>query len=182
MPKRKLPPNEEVVQMYDSGMSCGEIAEKCDVASVTVDSLLRRIGHKMRSAAEAAKVRSERGRCNTAKYWLGKTQPPEMVEKRINKIRGENHYLWKGGDSRRDYRGKVKKVACEKCGARLNLGIHHKNNDHYDDSPENLAVLCVSCHMSIHKTAYWKAYRNGEPTPKSNGPVGWVREGGEATR
>jgi transposase-like protein len=49
MPKRKLPPNNEVIEMYDSGMSCGEIAEKCGVVYDTVYSLLKRIGHKTRN-------------------------------------------------------------------------------------------------------------------------------------
>jgi len=179
MPKRKLPPNEEVVAMYRSGMSCGEIAEKCNVAPVTVTSLLRRIGEPRRSAAEAAQVRNERGRTKKVRYWQGKKQSPEMVEKRVSKIRGEKHYMWKGGKSRRAYRGIIEKEACEECTSRQNLGIHHRDFDHYNDEPENLQVLCVSCHMSLHKQAYWDAIHDGRTPPVSNGPIGWERNGGE---
>ena len=162
--------------MYRSGMSTGEIAERCGVKPVTVYSLLSRIGEPMRSVSEAARIRGERGRSNPSRYWLGKTQPPEMVERRVSKIRGENHYLWKGGDSLRPYRGKVKKESCETCGSRLNLGIHHRDFDHFNNAEENLSVLCVSCHMALHKQAYWDAIHSGQAPPKSNGPVGWNRK------
>jgi hypothetical protein len=175
MPNRKLPPNKELIEMYDLGMSCGEIAEKCNVKPVTVNSLFRRIGFKLRDAEEYNRLRSKRGRFRPAKYWQGKKQPPEMVEKRVAPIRGENHYLWKGGESLRPYRGKLIKEKCSNCGSKLNLCIHHKNLDHYDDRTDNLQVLCVSCHMSIHKKAYWDAYHKGDKLPKSNSPIGWKR-------
>ena len=178
MPPRKMPPDEQVIEMYDSGMSCGEIAEKFDVSPITVNSLLRRAGHPRRSAREAGAIAKDRGRITPTRYWLGKEQPREMVEKRISKIRGENHWAWKGGDSMRPYRGIIDKVECANCGAADNLGIHHINLDHFDNNPENLQVLCVSCHMSLHKQAYWDAFHAGEDTPKSNGPIGWKREGG----
>lgn len=175
MPKRELPPNEKVIELYESGMSSGEIAEKYGVKPVTVISLLRRIGHPRRSIGEATRLAEKKGRRRRVRYWLGKKQPPEMVEKRTSKIRGSNHYLWKGGRHRRGYRGMVEKVECAECGARINLGVHHKNFDHYDNDPENLQVLCVSCHMSVHKQAYWDAIHEGREPPKSNGPVGWQR-------
>lgn len=176
MPKRKLPPNEQVIAMYDSGMSAGEIADMHGVARVTVSSLLARIGHKGRSMAEAAKIRAERGRWKPPASWKGKKQPADMVERRVEKIRGEKHWMWKGGASRRQYRDEIEKVECAKCGARENLSIHHINLDHYDNRPENLQVLCVSCHMSLHKQAYWDAIHAGQTPPKSNAPIGWSRD------
>jgi hypothetical protein len=179
MPKRKLPPNQDVIDMYDSGMSTGEIAEKCGVQPITVSCLLRRLGHKQRSAKEAAKVCAERGRTKKTSYWLGKTQPPAMVEKRVAAIRGDKHWLWKGGKDRRGYRRKVSKEQCELCGTCENLGIHHRDFDHYHDDPDNLQVLCVSCHMSLHKQAYWNAVHSGQMPPVGNAPIGWRREGKE---
>lgn len=176
MPKRKLPPNEQVLEMYYSGMSCGEIADKCGVAPVTVRSLLARIGYQARSMAEAAKVRAERGRWKPSASWKGKKVPRELVERRSEKVRGEKHYLWKGGLSRRPYRNVIEKIECDKCGVRENLSIHHINLDHYDNRPENLQVLCVSCHMSVHKQAYWDAIHAGKEPPKSNAPIGWNRD------
>lgn len=182
MPKRKLPPNDAVVRMYESGMSSGEIAEECGVQPITVLSLLARIGVPRRSAQEAAILRQEKGRGHPARYWLGKKQPREMVERRAASVTGEKHWLWKGGHSRRRYRGKVYKEKCDLCGSKLNLGIHHRDLDHYNNAPENLEVLCVSCHMSLHKQLYWDAIHAGKEPPKSNGPIGWERtEKGGAT-
>lgn len=175
MPKRKLPANETVIAMYRSGMSGGEIAEECNVAPVTVVSLLKRIGEPRRDTQLAAVLRTERGRSCIVRFWTGKRQSKEHVERRISKIRGKQHYLWKDGASRRAYRGLIPKDRCARCAATEQLGIHHKDLDHYNDQPGNLEVLCTSCHMSLHKTMYWEAMRKGIATPKGNGPVGWIR-------
>jgi len=180
MPNRKLPPNEEVVKMYRSGMSSGEIAEKCGVKPVTVLSLLARIGEPRRSTQEASNIKYQRGRGNAPSYWQDKKQPPEMVERRVSKIRGSAHYMWKGGKHRRPYRDVVEKHECENCQSTENLGIHHRNFDHYDNREENLQVLCVSCHMSLHKQAYWDAVHAGKKPVKGNGPIGWERSDGGA--
>ena len=182
MPKRKLPKNEIIAELYDSGMSTGEIAELFGVVPCAVCGLLKRMGHKMRSAKEAAAITRSSGRLKTTRYWLGKKQPPEMVEKRASKIRGEAHYLWKGGKDPRRYRSVVEKTSCAKCGTTSNLGIHHVDLDHFNNSPDNLEVLCVSCHMALHKKAYWDAYHAGDAAPKSNGPVGWRHADKDASR
>lgn len=176
MPSRKLPPNPELVAMYEAGMSSGQIAEVCGVKPSTVINMLVRLGVPRRGAGEADRLARQTNRKKPTNYWAGKKQPAEMVEKRISKIRGENHWLWKGGEARRPYRDLIEKESCESCGTTECLGIHHKNEDHYDNRPENLQVLCNSCHMSLHKTAYWEAVREGRETPKSNGPVGWKRK------
>lgn len=129
----------------------------------------------MRSGSEAQQVALAHGK-KIAKPWLGKKQPDWMIEKRVSKIRGENHYLWKGGKERRLYRSIVSKEKCEMCGSKLNLGIHHVNFDHYDNNPGNLQVLCLHCHLSLHKTEYWKAKREGRTPPCSTAPYHWRKE------
>ena len=88
---------------------------------------------------------------------------------------GEANGRFKDGSQSRMYRVLVEKDECKQCGAKTSLCIHHKNDDHYDNRIENLEVLCNSCHLSHHKTLYWKAHREGKQTPKSNGPMGWER-------
>ena len=175
MPVKTLLPEPKIITSYLSGESSGEIAEKYKVRPLVIIRLLRRNNIPRRLPKEAAKIRTESGRANPAAYWTGKKQPKAMIESRTSKIRGEQHYLWKGGKSKRDYRKLRQKVKCENCGSRLNLGIHHKNLDHYDNEANNLQVLCVGCHMSLHKKLYWDAKRNGKPIPKSNSIVGWRR-------
>lgn len=176
MPSRKLPPNEEVVALYRSGLSTGEIAERFGVAPITVISLFRRIGEPRRSLKEAAQQAVRNGRYHGNTFWVGKTQPPDMVEKRVSKIRGDKHWNWKGGGDTRAYRKKVKKEACARCGTTERLAIHHEDHDHFNDEVTNLTVLCVSCHASVHKKAYWDAIHAGEQPKRGNAPIGWGRE------
>lgn len=89
---------------------------------------------------------------------------------------GVTHYLYKDGSHNRLYRTLISKDKCHRCGTLHQLGIHHKNDDHYDNRVENLEVLCHPCHMSITKKAWWDAKKAGLPTPKGNGPVGWRRK------
>lgn len=42
------------------------------------------------------------------------------------------------------------KTACECCGRKDRLAIHHINEDWQDESPENLQTLCVNCHQQWH--------------------------------
>ena len=51
----------------------------------------------------------------------------------------------------------IKEEKCEKCGCtewlgeKIPLELHHKNMNHYDNSLENLQILCPNCHALIHK-------------------------------
>lgn len=61
----------------------------------------------------------------------------------------------KGGKSRKAYHArarKFRKQACECCGAKLRLHVHHINEDWTNNSPENLQTLCVFCHQFWHAT------------------------------
>lgn len=177
MPPRKVPPNKVLIEMYERPMSATEIAIELDLNPNTVAAALQRIpGFKKRSNSEAQKVSFQHGK-KAPNCWLGKKQPPEMVEKRISKIRGENHYLWKGGSSAREYRKIVNKEKCENCESKLNLCVHHIDFDHYNNNPDNLSVLCVHCHLSLHKTQYWDSIRKGVEPLKSTAKCNWQKGG-----
>lgn len=88
---------------------------------------------------------------------------------------GKRNGRYRDGSQSRLYRVMVVKDKCSKCPATTDLGIHHKNDDHYDNRLENLEVLCNSCHMRETKRKWWAAKKAGKPLPKSNGPVGWSR-------
>ena len=96
------------------------------------------------------------------------------IESRGKGRKGPSHHSYKDGRGNRDYRGMVEKICCEQCQKMDNLAIHHRNFDHYDNGPENLQVLCVSCHSSVHKQAWWDAKKSGQEY-QSNAPVGWER-------
>jgi hypothetical protein len=42
------------------------------------------------------------------------------------------------------------KPTCEMCGGTSRLGLHHKDRDRTNNSPENLQTLCPSCHTRLH--------------------------------
>lgn len=97
-----------------------------------------------------------------------RTQTKEEIEKRISKIRKENHYNWQGGISKNPYdqnwtpayRRAVRKrdnQVCMLCGIhreKLNqaLCVHHINHNKKMSFEENGISLCQHCHIGIvHK-------------------------------
>lgn len=176
MPARKVLPDLEIAALYRSGLSADEIAERFSVSPPTILRRLRAAGVERRAASEAAAVRVRNGRAVLTRYWTGKQRSAESRSKQAETIRGDGNHRWKGGVSDpREYRKVVAKDRCARCGTTRRLGIHHLNDDHYDNAPENLVVLCVSCHSSVHKQAYWDAVKSGQEPPRSNAPIGWGR-------
>ena len=131
--------------MYRDGSSLKAIAEKTGLPLGIIRGVFKRATLQLRSLSEAGRLSYEMGR----------------------------HPRWKGGVWRRQYKYTVKREACGLCQGRLNLVVHHQNFDHYDNQPQNVQVLCVSCHKSLHSRMYWEAKKKGEIPLKSNCPVGW---------
>ena len=175
MPKRICPPNKTITDLYDSGMSPAEIGKHLGICKNTICSRLRNCGHKLRSISESKKLGFERGTSKKSTYWSGKKQPKEMIAKRVAKMTGKGNHRYIDGSQQRGYRNVIDKKVCVKCGIKKSLCIHHIDFDHYNNNPDNLEVLCVSCHMSLHKQMYWDAIKAGETPPKSNGIVGWTK-------
>ena len=40
---------------------------------------------------------------------------------------------------------------CERCGSAENIDVHHKDGNYNNNIPENLVVLCRSCHIKEHR-------------------------------
>jgi hypothetical protein len=63
---------------------------------------------------------------------------------------------WKGDEAKpttariRSHRRFANDI-CSQCGATDHIQRHHKNHDLYDNSPENIAVLCAACHGREHR-------------------------------
>lgn len=43
-----------------------------------------------------------------------------------------------------------KEYKCERCGSIINVDVHHKDGNHNNNTPNNLELLCRSCHMKEH--------------------------------
>lgn len=54
------------------------------------------------------------------------------------------------GQSSIRYRKMVALVACTKCGSTKNLGRHHMDGNHANNTIKNLEVLCATCHAKHH--------------------------------
>jgi Zn finger protein HypA/HybF involved in hydrogenase expression len=74
---------------------------------------------------------------------------------------GEKNPAFKGGTSRSTMRRRTKEALiyverdlflCERCGLRKNTELprHHKDRDKTNNSPDNIEVLCPTCHSKEH--------------------------------
>jgi len=54
--------------------------------------------------------------------------------------------------------------ACQICGSKENLEMHHFNGDHSDNSDKNTILVCRKCHHSkMHDTKIFSRFKNGYP-------------------
>lgn len=119
-----------------------EIAKIYSCSWGTIRNHMLKYGLSPRSKSEAFAIRN---------------QLPHKSRARIGASNGNyRHGLYV---QERIYRKMLAKESCAWCGSREYLDIHHKNHDHYDNHPENLEVVCHSCHASYHKSLYWKRQR-----------------------
>ena len=175
MPTRKPVTADQVVRLFDAEMSPPDIAKTLEVSLATVRRRLKEAGRPPgRTPTEAAALRTAQGKSRTwGDHWRGKRRPLELVEKTVQGITGSVNGRWKHGRCSRAYRKAVAKERCSECGRKDSLAIHHRDFDHYNNAEENLEVLCVSCHLGLHKREYWRAKREGREPQRSNGPCHW---------
>lgn len=62
----------------------------------------------------------------------------------------KQHGNYKNGSGIHPYLKTTPRVICERCGVRSNLHTHHRDGDHWNNDPGNLAVLCYRCHPKTH--------------------------------
>jgi len=71
-----------------------------------------------------------------------------------NGIEGNKNPRWKGGKSDGYISKKAKELSihskCENCSSKKNIDRHHKDRNKFNNVPENIQVLCRSCHKFLH--------------------------------
>ena len=72
---------------------------------------------------------------------------------------GQQNGRFKDGTQSTLYRKMVKKDHCASCETTDDLCVHHKDEDHLNNDPTNLEVLCMACHSRMHKQAWWDSRR-----------------------
>ena len=188
------PEQEKLVTLYQTGKSCRAVGDELGMSPQSVSETLKRLGVKARPKRDRTLWDSRKeeiehlyyvenmSQRQIAEYFNSHEALVGRVMKRLGiqrlstgRRKGKSHHNFKHGKESRLYRTVITKDKCRNCGATENLGIHHKNDDHYDNRLENLEVLCNSCHMSETKRKWWAAKKAGLPLPKSNAPTGWTK-------
>lgn len=194
MPPKKRPPKEMLEELYlQQQLPMLEIAKRLNVYYSTIDRWLRRYQIPKRPYQTPDVWNSRKDEivylyhiCNLsqdqiAEYYGTQQNQIYRVMKRLAIPRkskgraGAAHHQFKDGQSSVLYRKLIVKNQCSHCGTTEKLGIHHKNNDHYDNRIENLEVLCNPCHMSETKKAWWAAKKAGKAY-KGNARIGWTKK------
>ena len=65
-----------------------------------------------------------------------------------SKNRGITHGSYTTGITA--YRKFIKTNKCSKCDSKINLLVHHIDNNRLNNIPSNLICLCKKCHQKIH--------------------------------
>lgn len=71
-----------------------------------------------------------------------------------------------------------RKPTCEECATTQNLHVHHKDRNHTNNDPSNLATLCASCHLRLH----WREDREKRMEAARKAQVTAVARYGASTR
>jgi len=80
--------------------------------------------------------------------------------------KGSRNPNYKQETYRPNYEALKKRLAlvhrpCEDCATVTKLEVHHRDGDHDNDNPKNLAAICHKCHSNYHKRGYnfWNGRR-----------------------
>lgn len=131
----------------------------------TLDKISKAHKGKHLSAEHKRKIgKAQRGRIGCM---LGKHHSREARRKISEGLKGDKSHLWKGGISfdpypfawTRELKQAIRqrdKFGCQLCGEYPALNVHHIDYDKGNCAPENLILLCRSCHAQTnHNRDYW---------------------------
>lgn len=155
-----LPSDAEVVAAYNNSASINSVAKQFGISWSAARNIVTRLGltlpppRKPRTSTYTAE--------DVREQYLSNKYPVESSVLR--------QLLISTG---------IKEARCEICGyefwrgARIPLDLHHKNGDHYDNTEDNLMVLCPTCHALVTrpkdelKTDLVNTKPKGAPRPAS---------------
>lgn len=92
--------------------------------------------------------------CNEYKRRTGNPRPFGLEDgRKIAASRGNTHYAWKGDEAGTNTkRNRARRIyplgPCVFCG-QPGTDRHHRDENTGNNAPENIAILCRSCHMKI---------------------------------
>lgn len=130
-------------KMYET-MTLQEIADSICVHVSTIQWWCKELGVHTRSVAEQRALKSGQGNRTVYSMYTNEFSKDNYLD-RISKFPQDSiPRTWK------DY---ILKIVgeCQCCGYKDVLDLHHIDENHHNNDPYNLSVLCPNCHAKIHR-------------------------------
>lgn len=131
--------DKEWLEEHYEKYSMPEIAELCGVHRDTIRDWMKRFGIKSKTVKEQRAKKVNYGNQFIYENWFDKKSYLEIYAKEGNITKRMRQYI-------------INKVGkCQCCGFDEVLDLHHADQNHHNNSPENLVVLCPNCHAKVHR-------------------------------
>ncbi len=138
---------EDILNLYNQGLSCGQIAINIDMNRMSVRKRLNKIGIRPRPSSAYT---------GDKRYWRWKGESSELERKRFSRF----HQVWSKSVRDRD------ENICQDCGIEeKRMHAHHIVpleeclNSCLEFDINNGVTLCPKCHKHRHKEQ--RTYKNG---------------------
>ena len=134
--KRRLT---DIVTLMDNGVPLSAIAKRLNMNYKTLRKNLEILNVEIKKNQSGKGLRKEGRKYRPASFYFD-----------------NSHYLTAPKLRDKLFRDGLKERVCECCGLKewighpIPLELHHKNGNHFDNSFENLEVLCSNCHAVKH--------------------------------
>lgn len=140
-----------LVEMYKT-KSAYAIAKHFGCDTNTIISRLKEYNIPTRDYSASQKNRFKQN--PESHGWKGKKHSDEQRREwsieRFGKYRGKENPAYKNGQWAGRWYRRFRGSKCEICGSTIDLCMHHKDGDHFNNSPENWITVCRNCHIKIH--------------------------------
>lgn len=138
--KNKPYTNKEWLQDAYNNFTMQEIADQLNVNVCTIKDWIKRFNIRTRTVAEQRAFKSGNGNRTILSTYT----------KEFNK---ENYLANIPYNLPHTFRTKIIDTVgkCQCCGFDEVLDLHHADQNHHNNSPENLVVLCPNCHAKVHR-------------------------------
>ena len=103
----------------------------------------------------------------TMREWWTSQRREKRAAEMLSRNPNARYHGLSANAAARIVRAAGKCARCNHDGSVSRLGVHHRNRDKRDQSPENLEVLCHRCHMAEHAAAGetgWDRYHQRRKT------------------
>lgn len=166
--KHKPYSDDEIVVMYETGLSSNDISLKTGISARMVLGALRRSGAKIRPATEAMKLSHNKPGMREKFMSIPRPACPEHVKNALRQLVGPSNHNWKGGitidahgylvytlsPENGPNAGKlVHRVIIEAIIGRTlkkDEVVHHRDHNKLNNDPANLLIMTHSEHARYH--------------------------------